>query len=95
MQFQKAHYVDLPPVFTNTQMIDSLGKKLCPTLCSLHVSICTSRVLRNLSNDDGKVNENSKETIGKKIGKVTTLHVYFAFLYISLAITSWLLCENA
>ena len=83
-------------MFTNTQMSDSLGKKLCPTLCSLHLSICTSQVLGNFSNENSKVNENDKKTIGKKIGKVTTPHAYHAFLYISLAITSWLLpvCEN-
>lgn len=94
--FRRHTDVHLSPVFTNTQMSDSLGKKLCPTLCSLHLSICTSRVLGNFSNKNGKVNENDKKTIGKKIGKVTTPHVYHAFLYISLAITSWLLpvCEN-
>ena len=47
-------------------MSDSLGKKLCPTLCSLHLSICTSRVLGNFSNENSKVNENDKKNNREK-----------------------------
>ena len=64
-------------------MSDSLGKKLCPNLCSLHLSICTSRVLGNFSNKNGKVNENDKKTIGKKIGKVTTARLSCFFVHLS------------
>ena len=43
----------------------------------------TRRILGSLSNDDGDVNKNSKKAIGLD-WQTTTLHVYHAFLYISL-----------
>lgn len=65
-------------------MSDSLGKKLCPTLCSLHLSICTSRVLGNLSNDDGKVNENSKKNNREKDWQSNNpVHVSRFFVHLS------------
>ena len=41
------------------------------------------RILGSLSNDDGDVNKNGKKAIGLD-WQTTTLHVYHAFLYISL-----------